>query len=243
VNVLVLGATSGVGESLALEFASGNHVSLCGRQAGRLDAVAAGCRGAGAMGARIVAADLSAGTASLLAQIGSDPVDLCFNAASATSGLRDGDVDLRRLRACAEVDFFAPLDLVLALRQRQPAHPPRTVFISSVLAGLPSPDRDIYGSLKRLQEASLRQAAALWPGLDVRVIRVGKLLATGPASADTSRLARFARQLLDGNRRLATWGATGRALEALFCLQPLAFQAVMALRRRTCGRNLGREPV
>jgi short-subunit dehydrogenase len=234
-TVLVLGATSGIGESLALEFSPGNALALCGRRAGRLNAVAERCRGSGATAVNVVVADLASGAAQLLLELGDRAVDLCINAASATSRLRDGDIDLERLRELIEVDVVGPLELLVALRARRGGRPSRVVLISSVLAGLPSPDRRVYGALKALQETALQQAAARWPELDVRVIRVGRVLATGPASAETAGLARFARRALDGRRRLVTWGTAGRALTALFWLQPLAFTAVMALRRGLTG--------
>ena len=48
-NVLITGASSGIGEALALECAKrGDGLFLCGRDRGRLDAVASACRAAGA---------------------------------------------------------------------------------------------------------------------------------------------------------------------------------------------------
>ena len=49
-NLLITGASSGVGEAIAVECArrGAAHLFLCGRDAARLDAVAASCRAAGA---------------------------------------------------------------------------------------------------------------------------------------------------------------------------------------------------
>ena len=48
-NVLITGASSGIGEALALECAKrGDRLFLCGRDRARLDAVAGACRAAGA---------------------------------------------------------------------------------------------------------------------------------------------------------------------------------------------------
>lgn len=234
-TILVLGATSGIGESLARAFAPSCLVILCGRQPGRLADVAAGCVAAGAVAARVVPADLVRGAGRLLEELGGTDVDILINAASATSRLYDGQIDVLQLRGCVEADLVAPLELLHGLRRRQNGRPPRALLISSVLAGLPSPQRQVYGALKRLQEVMLDQTRARWPGLDVRIIRLGAVLETGRASAQSDAFARFARRMMEGTRRQASWGIGGKALTGLYWIHPAAFAAFMALRRRVSG--------
>ena len=48
-SIVITGASSGIGEALALDYAApGVALALTGRDAGRLDAVAAACRAKGA---------------------------------------------------------------------------------------------------------------------------------------------------------------------------------------------------
>ncbi len=235
-NVLVLGATSGIGESLALEFAAANSLVLCGRQSANLDELTRQCLAAGAHSVRALPCDLRQGPAPIVSAMAGKDVDLCINAASATSRLRDGELSPEQMRAYVEVDVLAPVDLALALRRNQRV-PPRIVFVSSVLAGLPSPNRSVYGTLKRLHEVMLLQCAEAWPDTQVLVVRVGKALPTGPRTPETARLARFVRASLEGRRRHVTWGLSGRVLMALFHIQPLLFQGMMLLRRLLQGRT------
>jgi len=239
-RIVVLGAASAIGQSLAREFAPGNRLVLCGRQAPQLESLAAQCRAAGADSVRVLVHDLHSGSASVLAALGPEPVDLCINAASATSRLRDDETSLSDLRAHAEVDLLAPLGLINALRAQSPA-PPGIVYISTVLAGLPSPNRAIYGALKRLHEVALLQAAKDWPGVGIRIIRVGKVLPVDGTSSGSEQLARFVRRALQGNRTLVTWGFAGRALSLLFQFQPALFQAVMSVRRGFQGKAVRRQ--
>jgi short-subunit dehydrogenase len=115
-SILITGASSGIGEALALAYARpGATLSLSGRDQGRLDAVAAACRGRGAavevkaldvtdaaaMGAWIAAADDRA------------PLDLVVANAGISSGTSGRAEDEARVRALFAVNVDGVLNTVL----------------------------------------------------------------------------------------------------------------------------------
>jgi short-subunit dehydrogenase len=89
-SVLVTGATSGIGRALALVFAGpGVHLILVGRDAARLDAVAALARARGATvnAAQVDVRDRAAMAAFITQADAATPIDLAIANAGITSGL------------------------------------------------------------------------------------------------------------------------------------------------------------
>ena len=98
-NVLVTGASSGIGEALALECATrgAEHLFLCGRNKERLDAVAGKCRalGAAVRADAIDVADESAMRTWLAACDDEAPLELVFSNAGVATG-RETEENVRR---------------------------------------------------------------------------------------------------------------------------------------------------
>jgi short-subunit dehydrogenase len=83
-SILITGASSGIGEALALHYAApGRRLALCGRDAARLDGVAAACRarGAAVSAARIDVQDHEAMARWVSAEDDAAPLDLVIPAA------------------------------------------------------------------------------------------------------------------------------------------------------------------
>ncbi|HEY7690416.1 MAG TPA: SDR family NAD(P)-dependent oxidoreductase [Dongiaceae bacterium] len=120
-SIVITGASSGIGESLALAYAaSGIDLALTGRDELRLAGVADRCRAAGARvnTARIDAADRGA-MAGWLAQIdGATPVDLLIANAGIASGTGEGREDPDLARRAFDVNLTGVLNSV------QPLIPP-----------------------------------------------------------------------------------------------------------------------
>ncbi len=99
-TIVITGASSGIGEALALEYASkGRLIAICGRNAGRLEAVAAACRekGAEVVLAALDVRDRAAMSAWLTGIDRENPVDLLIANAGTIAGstesgaIEDGD--------------------------------------------------------------------------------------------------------------------------------------------------------
>ena len=144
-NVLVLGATSAIGSSIAAAFARNSHVRLVGRDSARLRSAGDLCLANGANAVDFSQCDLANGTTRLIEELSGWPVDVVINAASSISRNRDSGIPADRIRGIAEVDLLAPLDLIRSLSSRQLGRPLRVVFVSSVLAMVRSSgSRDLW---------------------------------------------------------------------------------------------------
>jgi NADP-dependent 3-hydroxy acid dehydrogenase YdfG len=232
VKLLVLGASSAIGGQLAVEFAPGNSLLLVGRNRGRLEQAAKKCRENGAAGVKLVAADLDAGYGEIEAAARQENVELVINAASATSRLRDRDLDADALGSYAAVDLVAPVRLIQAISKQRGAAPLGVIFVSSLLAVVKSPNRVVYGGLKSAQEAILGRVMGAQPGRRLLVVRVGTPLPTGEVTGRTAALARAARKAWEGNRQVLFYGLTGRMLSWLYLAQPLVFRLVVETQRK-----------
>ncbi|OIQ92772.1 3-oxoacyl-[acyl-carrier-protein] reductase FabG [mine drainage metagenome] len=139
-SVLITGASSGLGEALALAYAEpGVHLALSGRDAARLEAVAARCRaqGAEAWATVVDVADPAAMTAWITEAEARAPLDLVIANAgisAGTAGPAAGD-DLAKSLAIIDVNVKGVLNTVLpalpALEARRRGH----IALMSSLAG------------------------------------------------------------------------------------------------------------
>ncbi len=138
-NIVITGASSGIGEALALDYAAtGIALGLTGRDAARLEAVAAACR---AKGATVVAdtvdvADREALMAWLVAFDDSHPVDLLLANAGISIDKDNSSLDdFSVVRKTLDVNVGGVLNTVEPLMQRMMARKAGQIGIVSSLAG------------------------------------------------------------------------------------------------------------
>jgi short-subunit dehydrogenase len=120
-SILITGASSGIGEALALRYAAaGTALALSGRDAGRLEGVAAACR---ARGAEVETAVLDVTDQAALArwlETNDDrrPLDLVIANAGISAGTADGTESPAQARAIFAVNLDGALNTVLPLVPR-----------------------------------------------------------------------------------------------------------------------------
>ncbi len=177
--ILITGASSGLGEALALAYARpGAVLHLSGRDAVRLEAVAEACRGRGArVESRVVdAADRAAMDSWVTAAAADTPLDLVIANAGISSGTFGGGESADQARAIFAVNLDGVLNTVLpampAMRARGKGHIALMSSLASFrgLAGAPA-----YSASKgavRLWGEGLRGALAA-DGVAVSVICPG----------------------------------------------------------------------
>ena len=179
-SVLVTGATSGIGRALALAFAApGVHLALIGRDAARLEAVAALARdkGASVRTGRVDVRDRAAMAAWIEAADAMAPIDLAIANAGITTGLGPDDL----CEAPDAVRAILATNLVGVLNTAEPLIRPmcargrgHLAFIGSIAALRPLPYSPAYSATKAAVHA---YAEALRGRLEPRGVAVSLVVA------------------------------------------------------------------
>lgn len=143
-SILITGASSGLGETMALDYArDGVLLALTGRDAGRLDAVAAACRKAGAtVIAETVDAIDEPGMRAFVQKVHAErPLDLVVANAGISAGTGSGSETQEQARRIMQVNVYGVINTIapaaeLMREKPDPGTGPRgQLAIMSSLAG------------------------------------------------------------------------------------------------------------
>ena len=122
-RVWITGASSGIGEECAVEFARrGASLVISGRRLAELDRVAERCRQAGASRVRILAFDLS--DTGILEEVSAKAwefyggIDILYCNAGISQRCDTDEADIQTIRKVMEVDYFAPVIITKAILHR-----------------------------------------------------------------------------------------------------------------------------
>jgi NADP-dependent 3-hydroxy acid dehydrogenase YdfG len=234
-NVVVLGASSAVGAGVAGAFSPGNRLLLTGRNAPRLSRSAERCKVEGALHVVELPCDFRSESDELKKAAVEWQPDLIVNAASAASRLRDQRIAAEEMEGILAVDLSIPLDVMRAVLAGRGSRPVGILFISSFLSVVKSPDREIYGAVKRIHEKALLALAASQPALRLLIVRISKRIPADEESPDATRLGLAVRNGYETGKQLLYYGVPGRLMTALFHIQPLLFDLAVKTSRLSRG--------
>lgn len=221
-TALITGASSGIGQALALALSRpGAILHLCGRNAGRLDAVAVSCRARGAtVHDHII--DVSDAPAMAAWIAGAGPLDLVVANAGIGAGSDDGRPEpAAQVRSIMATNLDGALNTILPAMERMAAQPcdshgvrGRIAAIASIAAFVPGPNAASYCASKAALDhwtvATAHHAASLGvvmtsvcPGY-IRTAMTAKNRFPMPGLMDADRGADIIlRAVLAGKRRIA----------------------------------------
>ncbi len=179
-NVWITGASSGIGQALALEMArAGARLLLSARRLDRLEETAARCRALGAR-AMILPLDLARtdglADAAAEAEARAGQIDMLLNVAGVGQRGLALDTDLKVAKRILDVDFWGAVGLTRALAPgmvRRGAG--QIVVVSSLLGKFGAPRRSYYAAAKHALHGwfdSLREEL-LETGVEVTLIVAG----------------------------------------------------------------------
>jgi len=151
-SILITGASSGIGEALALEYAApGVHLTLTGRDEARLSGIKRRCMDRGAT-VQAVALNVTdrAGMSTLIATADRDhPLDLVIANAGVSAGAGGDGEDEAQARAIFEVNFTGVLNTIWptieAMKTRKRGH---IAVVSSIAGMTPLPGAPAYSASK-----------------------------------------------------------------------------------------------
>jgi NADP-dependent 3-hydroxy acid dehydrogenase YdfG len=230
-NVIVLGASSAIGAGVAEAFSPGNRLLVTGRDIPRLRRSADRCRAEGASHVVEVACDLRHGSGELEKTAQVWQPDLIINAASATSRLRDHQISIGEMMGIIAADLLTPFELIQAVLANRGSRPVGILFISTMLSVVKSPDREIYGALKRIHEKILLGMAASQPDLQLLIVRISKWIPPDVESMETKKLGLAVLDGYRGGKQVLYYGFPGRVMTALYYAQPLLFGLAVRMNR------------
>jgi len=248
-SVLVTGASSGIGEALALALAGrGARLTLAGRREARLLRLAEETGRAGARLPRIVTGDLTApGEAerTVAAAISAwGRLDVVVNNAGVSAYGEEASLDLADYRRVMEVNYFAPVRLTLAALPHLTARGSGLVVNVASLAALHGvPYLGAYGASKAALANFSQALRAELRGTGVRVLMVypnytdtelfDRETTTGTARRPSvrripaRRVAEAVARAAESNRDELVLTLTGRAMQRAHGLAPALLDRVL----------------
>lgn len=229
-NILILGASSQIGQEIALRFSQNNSLTLVGRNQQSLQLVQKCCIEVGAENVELLVQDIADGTELLIKKIGDKQFDLIINLVSATSRVRDSEFSPNQLEQYLMSDLLVPVQLIQRLFEKK-GKAQNVIFISSVLSATKSPDRGLYSSLKYLQEMCLKKLPAFSNGGNLLIVKVGKVISNDKFSQDARKLANKTYEAYIQKKKVLNYGWVGRLYLVLYYAQPIVFSWVVKLQR------------
>ncbi len=159
-NTLITGASSGIGEALARECARrGDALFICGRDKGRLEAVADACRelGAESVSARVVDTTDTEGIRAWIRESDeSAPLARVF----ANAGVATGEENEENVRRTFAINVGGTVNTVLPAIEAMRAHGAGQIVITASIAG--------YGPLRSCPSYSATKSCLKTWGLSLR---------------------------------------------------------------------------
>lgn len=230
-TILVLGSSSAIGEALAKKFSYGNHIILSGRNQAKLDEVAKNCLICGALSTAIVAVDLSKSVQPILEINIRSRIDLVIDAASTASRSRDSNITEIMMEEIIYADLTSHLALYTKLHQQNHEYP-NIIFISSVLAIIKTPDKEIYSMLKRLLEIYFLKLMEAHPLRKILIFRIAKEIPRINNNQEAEKLAQKVQKAYDRNCEIEKYGLSGEILNYANLIHPILTRVMIAIKRR-----------
>jgi len=235
-NILVMGASSKLGQVLVREFAANNVLLLTGRNVSRLQSAKKDAENSGAVKVIVVEHDFEKGIDRLITGVKGYRIDLLINTVSATSRLRDSAIDPKKIEFYTHSDLITPVKFVEYLVENHEVNyqrdsPLRIIFVSSMLAAVKSPDRDIYSSYKILQESFLKRIQTIHKHrVQLTIVRIGVLLNRKEITIHHVKIAKKVVRLYK-EKNMIFYGLKGRIVTWLYHVSPFIMRVVIYVAR------------
>ena len=157
-NILVLGATSSIGKSVAKGFAKNNKLFLLSTKFEKVESLKKEILALGGADIKIIEASLE--SIINIKEFIEGKIDMIINIASATSRLKNNNIDPHNNQFYTSVDLLNPLEILEHFLKENAKEGKNQqlyyIFINTILSRIQSPDYSIYYSYKILQQEYMR---------------------------------------------------------------------------------------
>lgn len=144
-KILILGATSGIGLSIAKIFSPNNHLLLVGRDKDRLKKASLIARKNGCLLAEEICVDLKAGYLGQLETV--TKADIIIIVTSSLSNKYDNEVESHEYLHNLHCDLINPINLIENYINNEKF--PKIIFISTILQKVFTREKHLYGISKK----------------------------------------------------------------------------------------------
>jgi len=232
-NILLLGASSIIGSSIAKRFANNNELFLLSTKGEKLEILKNELLGLGSQRVEIIEADLQ--SPMNIIKLIPTSIDMIINAASATARLKNNEINPHSYKYYTGVDLNSPLVILEHFLKKIKKGENRQlyyIFINSVLSKIKSPDYSIYYSYKVLQQEYLNNfKREYWDTLKTINVIVGKKIDRNKESKKTINLAKKIQEAIKNNESEFIYGIDGKIIYYFSRISPLLSDSLIYIKR------------
>ena len=233
-NILILGATSSIGKSVAKGFAKNNKLFLLSTKREKLETLKKEALALGCQSVKIVEADLQSPI--IVTDLISESIDMIINVACASSSLKNYNIEPHLHQYYTAVDLSSPLVILEHFLKEKSKQGESTqlyyIFINTILSKIKSPDYSIYYSYKILQQEYMsglqRKYGDIFKSINVIV---GTQINRTKETRKTVKLAEKIKLAIKTNESEFIFGFEGKIIYMLYRISPLLSNCLIYMKR------------
>ena len=223
-NILILGATSSIGKSVAKGFAKNNKLFLLSTKFEKVESLKKEILALGGADIKIIEASLE--SIINIKEFIEGKIDMIINIASATSRLKNNNIDPHNNQFYTSVDLLNPLEILEHFLKENAKEGKNQqlyyIFINTILSRIQSPDYSIYYSYKILQQEYMRSFQRKYGEIlkTINVI-VGTQIDRSKENEKSINLTNRIKLAIQNNESEFIFGFEGKIIYMLYRISPL----------------------
>ena len=233
-KILIFGATSSIGKSVAKGFAKNNKLFLLSTKREKLETLKKEALALGCQSVKIVEADLQSPI--IVTDLISESIDMIINVACASSSIKNYNIEPHRHQYYTAVDLSSPLVILEHFLKEKAKQGENTqlyyIFINTILSKIKSPDYSIYYSYKILQQEYMSGFQRKYGDIlkSINVI-VGTQINRSKETRKTVKLAERIKLAIKNNESEFIFGPDGKIIYMLYRISPLLSNGLIYMKR------------
>ena len=233
-NILILGATSSIGKSVAKGFAKNNKLFLLSTKFEKVESLKKEILALGGADIKIIEASLE--SIINIKEFIEGKIDMIINIASATSRLKNNNIDPHNNQFYTSVDLLNPLEILEHFLKENAKEGKNQqlyyIFINTILSRIQSPDYSIYYSYKILQQEYMRSFQRKYGEIlkTINVI-VGTQIDRSKENEKSINLTNRIKLAIQNNESEFIFGFEGKIIYMLYRISPLLSNCLIYMKR------------